>query len=228
MAKTSTKKVFLYLTVFILHTASILALIVIIPLFIASYTEGVPELIYVLTAFIIDMLVLFACRPVWNEMVDRTTDDPKRGGEFLLKDADTPLEVRRAINAFKMGMATLDDAINIAPYGIYSSEIYNILKKQKFPFVEREKKREFMFEMSDFLQTIRAVRSGKMTSDEAFDALFYELLTPTEVISVLRENGEDYPQTVCELSRPDFEARFDYDEVFDIFRKERKNTRVCK
>ena len=219
-------KIILYILVFIVRVLSLAALFPLILFSFLNYLDSDSRLIYFLTALIVDLSILIVCYPIWKEMDEKTTFDSDKRAELLLKSKKTPTNVRKAIHAFQTKVATLDDAITVAPYDIYYMETYDMLK-QNFSFVRNEPKRFFIREeQDDFLQSLKEVRSGKLSSEEAIVALSYELLTPSDVVKVLRENKDDYPKILKELSPSHFRKDFSCRAIIKLLRKEQKNSKV--
>ena len=229
MTKTTPARFILYLIVFIIRVLAIALLVPLTLSLILNYAETDNRFKYTVMLVIADLIILIACHPLWKEMKDKTPMDSEGKSALLLKSPETPTQVRKAIHAFQMGTHTLDDAIIVAPYNIYYDEIYEMLKKQNFSFVKKQSKTDFIpFELEDFLQSLQEVRSGDLSAEKAIVALSYELLTPAEVIGILKENNEDYPAIIKELSSPTFQEDFSCEDMLDLLNDEQKRSTAKK
>lgn len=163
---------------------------------------------------------IFGLYQMWTKHLQ---NNPNRKIQKLLQKKDLPLDVRNAIHSFENGTKTLDDAIALSPYDIYTSEIYNLLKEQNFSFVKNESKQYFIENyQDDFLASLKKIRSNKISSEDAIEAWSYELLTPDQTKEILQKNGENYPKTIQALSNPEFLEYHPYEEIMCIFQTEKK------
>ena len=211
----------LYILAFILTVLS--AAILIFSLLFLVLFYGEPNFKYFLTTASGAGFVLICCRPLWKEMAENADFEYLDNAESLLKSSKTPLTVRDAIHAFQNGIATLDDAITMAPYGIYNLEIYDLLKKQNFSFIKSTNKRFFIKNYQvEFLELLRGVRTDNLSSEDAIAAWSYELLTLEQTKEILHKNGEDYPETICALSDSELSKYRSSEEIIDTFREEKK------
>ncbi len=219
-SKTTWKQFFLYFLVFVLVILLIPLLVPLIALLILAKTKI--QFISVLMLIIIDILILRRCSHIWKEMGLETTD--KMTAKRLLESRDTPLELRNALNSFEMGIATLEDALIVGPYGAYANKVYDILKKQNFSFLKKEKKNFFIENyQKDFLNLLQGIRTNSLSSEDALVAWSFELLTVQQTKEILQKNGEDYPKTIQALSDSNSLKYRPFDEILHIFEKEKKH-----